>query len=328
MADKITWADKESLVTDPTIAEKNKVTDGNMNEIKSVTNTNADELTEKIVYDESDITENTGVLIEEVPEGSNIPYINSEVAIGSSNEDNRPVWFKQGKNLLNKNDTIGQAGNYLDNTGEVQSGTDNLRISNYIGIDALKGNITCSGMINAMSTPAICFYDINKTFISGESYGGVDTKTIAIPTNAFYFRTSFRTTNTETQIEYGTTATTYEDYIAPSIIADNTEFYTKPEFKTGAVTWNTTNVTGDSSKNTWYKIGNIVIAILEFTPLSGKIANNNIICSGLPSAKAIFTYGEESRQFIVNQVGNCMWYYPTNTTNLNRIDTTIVYVTD
>jgi len=98
--------------------------------------------------------------------------------------------------------------------------------------------------------------------------------------------------------------------------------------ETGAVTWNTTNVTGDSNKNTWYKIGNIVIAILEFTPLSGKIANNNIICSGLPPAKAIFPYEEESRQYIVNQVGNCMWYYPTNTTNLNRIDTTIVYVAD
>ena len=79
MADKITWANKVSLVTDPTIAEINKVTDDNMNEIKSVTNTNADELAEKIVYDEDDITENTGLIIEEMPEGSNIPYLNSEI---------------------------------------------------------------------------------------------------------------------------------------------------------------------------------------------------------------------------------------------------------
>lgn len=75
MADKITWADKESLVTDPTIAEKNKVTDNNMNEIKSVTNKNADQLDETIVYDENDITTNTKALIKQ----GNYKYINSEI---------------------------------------------------------------------------------------------------------------------------------------------------------------------------------------------------------------------------------------------------------
>lgn len=75
MADKITWADKESLVTDPTIAEINKVTDDNMNEIKSVTNTNADQLDETIVYDENNITTNTKALIKQ----GNYRYINSEI---------------------------------------------------------------------------------------------------------------------------------------------------------------------------------------------------------------------------------------------------------
>lgn len=41
---KIEYANKEALVDDPSIAEKNKVTDDNMNEIKSVVNNNADEL--------------------------------------------------------------------------------------------------------------------------------------------------------------------------------------------------------------------------------------------------------------------------------------------
>ena len=45
---KIEYANKESLVNDPSVAEKNKVTDNNMNEIKSVVNHNADEFTNTI----------------------------------------------------------------------------------------------------------------------------------------------------------------------------------------------------------------------------------------------------------------------------------------
>lgn len=45
---KIEYANKESLVNDPSVAEKNKVTDSNMNEIKSVVNHNADEFTNTI----------------------------------------------------------------------------------------------------------------------------------------------------------------------------------------------------------------------------------------------------------------------------------------
>lgn len=326
MADKITWNDKVSLVTDPTIAEINKVTDSNMNEIKSVTNTNADELTEKIVYDESDITENTGLIIEEVPEGSNIPYINSEIAIGSTNEDNRPVWFKKSKNLFSSSLELGT----FSNEGVKSASSTNYRNATPIQVQP---NTTYTFSINGVSQKyALYYYNNTNTFINSED---LTTGTFTTPANCYYinfrcFNADYTSdfANLKLQIEEGSTATTYTDYIAPSIIADNTEFYTKPEFKTGVVTWNTTNVTGDSNKNTWYKIGNIVIAILEFTPLSGKIANNNIICSGLPPAKAIFPYEEESRQYVVNQVGNCMWYYPTNTTNLNRIDTTIVYVTD
>jgi hypothetical protein len=44
MATQITYADKETLNAQPSIAEKNKCTSGNMNEIKSVVNGNATEL--------------------------------------------------------------------------------------------------------------------------------------------------------------------------------------------------------------------------------------------------------------------------------------------
>ena len=76
MADKITYVNKESLVTDPTIAEKNKVTDNNMNEIKSAVNTNADQLDETIVIGDENITNNSRGVINE---SEYIPYINSEI---------------------------------------------------------------------------------------------------------------------------------------------------------------------------------------------------------------------------------------------------------
>ena len=56
---------------------------------------------EVLIGEEEDITPQTKIIIEEVPEGSNIPYINSEIAIGSTNEDNRPVWFAKSRNLNN-----------------------------------------------------------------------------------------------------------------------------------------------------------------------------------------------------------------------------------
>ena len=96
----------------------------------------------------------------------------------------------------------------------------------------------------------------------------------------------------------------------------------------GEVTWNTTNVTGDSVRKIWRKNGNIVIAGLEFTPISGKIAIDNEICSGLPIPKypdsAIFE--SNGRQMQVTATGILRWYYPTNTSTLTRIDITLVYI--
>lgn len=45
---KITYDNKETLVNQPSIANKNKITSGDMNEIKSVVNDNVDELKNKI----------------------------------------------------------------------------------------------------------------------------------------------------------------------------------------------------------------------------------------------------------------------------------------
>jgi len=229
MADKITWADKESLVTDPTIAEINKVTDDNMNEIKSVTNTNADELTEKIVYDESDITENTGLIIEEVPEGSNIPYINSEIAIGSTNEDNRPVWFKQGKNLFTDKRYIVNAS--ISSNGEIISGTYQLY---YVPVVAGKTYSMATGTSNrqwvyTFTTNIPTIGETGATRIVNSSA----TETFTVPTGYNYLVLRRTDSGGEVisnlMINEGTSVDTYEAYIPPSIIADNTEFYSQAE---------------------------------------------------------------------------------------------------
>ena len=225
MADKITWADKESLVTDPTIAEKNKVTDNNMNEIKSVTNVNADELAEKIVYDEDDITENTGLIIEEVPEGSNIPYINSEITIGATNPNNTPTWFKMGKNLFSSKLELGT----FTNEGVKSNSTTNYRNATPIQVQP---NTTYTFSINGVSQKyGIYYYNNTNTFINSE---GLTTGTFTTPANCYYinfrcFNADFTSdyVNLKLQIEKGDTATTYEPYVRKAInINGEDEYYT------------------------------------------------------------------------------------------------------
>lgn len=98
---------------------------------------------------------------------------------------------------------------------------------------------------------------------------------------------------------------------------------------TGVVTWNTENVDGDVSRKNWFRIGRIVIASFEFTPLTGRIFHNAVLCSGLPTPFAgsgIFMYGGNTQQMTINSSGELCWYYPTDRTTLGRIDTTIVYI--
>lgn len=111
--------------------------------------------------------------------------------------------------------------------------------------------------------------------------------------------------------------------------ATNTKDYidSKTTLTDGTVTWNTTNVDGDVSKKVWYQYGRIVIAHLEFTPLSGKIANGNVICSGLPVPTVPYytSFGGNSQQLTVNSSGELVYWYPSDTATLRRTDITLVY---
>ena len=100
------------------------------------------------------------------------------------------------------------------------------------------------------------------------------------------------------------------------------------QIESGSVTWNTTNVDGNAQTCRYYKIGRLVIANLEFTPKSGTIASQNVICSGLPVPLSIYAtnVGGNTQQMRVNSNGELIWWWPTDTTTLKRIDIQIIYL--
>lgn len=86
--------------------------------------------------------------------------------------------------------------------------------SDYIDVSGMK-NYIASGFTNLGISPATCFYDSNKTFISGvesKNQNSQDSKrkTLPIPSNAKYMRFSFALADIDTlKIEQGTKATAY-----------------------------------------------------------------------------------------------------------------------
>lgn len=119
-----------------------------------------------------------------------------------------------GKNLFDK-DTI-TSGKYIDTTGvEVAnigfSSSDYIDISNYSNI-TLSGNTYIQATFGAKGA----FYDSSKTFISYVNIA-IGNNAYVVPNNAKYFRTSLRTSSTESDLNTlmlneGNTALPYEPY--------------------------------------------------------------------------------------------------------------------
>lgn len=106
-------------------------------------------------------------------------------------------------------------------------------------------------------------------------------------------------------------------------------------YDAGKVTLNTTVVTGDGgSKDKWFKIGNIVIAPLEFTPNNNQIASGKVICTGLPNPiqDSLFCFNDKGRNMIIRGYGagngQLAFWFPTATSDYSRINITLVYLTD
>lgn len=103
-------------------------------------------------------------------------------------------------------------GGYLDADGSVVSPQHvNFRHTDFLPLPLDANDITVSyedPSGTGMNAPALCFYDVNKTYLTGESFEGARTKTFTIPENARYFRTSYRSTMTAVNIVAGTTPAT------------------------------------------------------------------------------------------------------------------------
>lgn len=129
-----------------------------------------------------------------------------------------------GYQLFNIDDVVE---GYIDATGNFNpiGWTDNCVASNdFLPIDSSKGIVTLrlksTISNNLYNWAAIAYYNENKTFISRPTLTGVsgtgvkdENKTFAIPSNAKYFKASFKKYNDgQMQIEYGATAHDFEVY--------------------------------------------------------------------------------------------------------------------
>lgn len=129
----------------------------------------------------------------------------------SSTETNLANLEIGGRNLFVKS-TISR-GYWLSDTG-VLNANGGWGYSDYIDVSGMK-NYIASGFTNLGISPATCFYDSNKIFISGVQSTNQNSqdskrKTLPIPSNAKYMRFSFALADIDTlKLERGTKATDY-----------------------------------------------------------------------------------------------------------------------
>lgn len=158
-----------------------------------------------------------------------------------------------GKNLFDK--TAGGIRNgYLRSDGTI-SGTE-WRITDYIPIKP-NTTYTTSGMASgAGSNPSRCYYDENKTYISGKTHGFNNPFIDTSPAGAYYMRDSFQSGDLDTlQVEESSQASTYAPYYNYELckIGDYQDYIYKSgddwyvHKAIGKITY-----TGDSSENWQY----------------------------------------------------------------------------
>lgn len=135
------------------------------------------------------------------------------VSVTEPTGDNREkVWIQKGKNLFDKNSLF---------TG-YRFGSDGLLFADsaYSSTDyiSVKSNTIYTVNWQMETRECVCYYDETKTFISRNTA----TSPFTTPTNCKYIRASRISTGINTaQIEQGSTATEYEEYIEPKIYVKN-----------------------------------------------------------------------------------------------------------
>lgn len=229
MSDLITYDDKIRLKSQ-NVSEKYKVTAGDMNEIKSVVNNNAEDVGDISTLTTTDKTSvvnavnelNTGVNELNAPE--------KWVAVGIEKPtDGRRVWFKKSKNLIGLGT---QLNGYVDayNLGFTVSANS---VGYFFETSKLPDTITFS-CVNGNRGHVCYFNEIPQSGATAitRNPSNDSTRTITIDKTYSYVHIQFSYNNlnvTNIQVEKGSTATTYEPYIEPTIYLDEEELYSEPK---------------------------------------------------------------------------------------------------
>lgn len=148
-------------------------------------------------------------------------------------ENRRKVWMQKGKNLFNSSFEIAQIHGV---TGNNESSTDVITSNGYTEVKSNVQYTISTNKYNGVSR--VAFYDKNKSLIQVI----YNITTFTTPDNAKYIRFSIWSSTTinqidsdlKVQVEQGSTATPYEEYIEPKtyILNDNNvyeEFMKKHE---------------------------------------------------------------------------------------------------
>lgn len=204
---KITFEDKVALLENADIPEINKVTDDNINEIKSVVNENDDK------------------------------FLTNGVNIGTSVDSSYRTNILHSKNLLNKN---GFRNGYISYEGVFTSENQTATFSQYVKVQSNTDYIM--SVNETIRSINIVYYNASKTFISRTTtVNNISQRQFTTPNNCEYVLILISKNSSDTmtqaiidslqpQLEIGTTPTTYEPYITPSIVVDNDEIYKSGEF--------------------------------------------------------------------------------------------------
>lgn len=210
------------------------------------------------------------------------------VSVGANQpSDGKRVWFPKGKNLFDGQLELGSYGG----SGERTSATNIYRNTNAIFVSP---NTTYTFSINGTTQKyVVLFYDINKNYISQNS--SLTTGTFTTPNNTYFV--NFRSfladfvsdfANLKVQLEEGSTATAYEQYVTPSIKVDGNEIYNLKLQTPQKITlsFNTTYVYETDLDYTCFRLGKLVFLFINTLAFRvGAIAdfpNYSIIISGLP----------------------------------------------
>lgn len=188
-------------------------------------------------------------------------------------ENRRKVWIQKGKNLFDKNNAI-VIGKFLYEGGQIASDEDLFYQDNYIDV---KANTEYVISATNAETFRILEYDKNKTYIRRDVNANANTSyNFTTSLNCCFIKISCSISNLENiQLEQGTTATEYEEYIEHKtyILNDNNvyeEFMKKED--TGWIDINLINATSFSwAKMQYRKIGKIIyvcggMTITDTTP--------------------------------------------------------------